>query len=153
MKIRNYILLLVCCLPFVLSSKHDINKICNGFELITPEGGQPSMDVPPTTTYTIGENLTVQWKLGNSLVTKFVAIELFSFTGLIEYMWIGKIPAEEGSKNITLNVRPTVAIPGIYFLRVWGESSNGPACITYSKTFRLVPYHVHDQIFMNLPLQ
>ncbi|KAI9290167.1 hypothetical protein BC943DRAFT_313406 [Umbelopsis sp. AD052] len=145
------ILLLVCYLPFVLSSQYDINKICNGFELITPEGGHPSENRPPITTYTIGENLTVRWKLGDSLVTKFVAIELFSFNGLIENMWIGKIPAEEKSMNITLNVRPTVAIPGVYFLRVWGESAKGPACITYSKTFRLVSYHIHDQNVINLP--
>ncbi|CAO3690434.1 unnamed protein product [Umbelopsis ramanniana] len=148
MKIRNFVLLLVCCLPFVLSIEHDINKICNGFRLVTPEGGHPSQYLPPTTTYTVGENITVRWDLGHSSVTQFVAIELFSFKGLIQYMWIGKMPAIEKSKNITLNVNANVMIPGTYFFRVWGESSNGPACITYSESFRLVapPYFMTQSV-------
>jgi hypothetical protein len=121
-----------------------------GFKLITPEGGHPSKHLPPTTTYTIGDNLTVRWKLGHSLVTQFVAIELFSFNGLIEDLWIGKVPAAEKSKSITLKVHPTVAIPATYFLRVWGESSEGPACITYSKSFRLVAPSFHDSICLNV---
>lgn len=115
------------------------NRIANlGFRLVTPQGGHPSQSLPPTTTYTVGENITVRWDLGHSLVTKFVAIELFSSKGLIQNMWIGKIPAVEKSKEITLNVNDYVEIPGTYFFRVWGESSNGPSCITYSESFRLV---------------
>jgi len=115
------------------------NRIATlGFKLVTPEGGHPSRYFPPTTTYTVGENITVRWDLGHSLVTRFVAIELFSFKGLIQNMWIGKMPAVKRSKKITLNVNANVMIPGTYFFRVWGESSKGPACITYSKSFRLI---------------
>jgi hypothetical protein len=106
--------------------------------LITPNGGKPHPRDRPIETYTVGSYVTLQWELGNSEVTRFLAVELFNFKGLLEDLWIGNISAIETSMRVNMKAHPNVKIPGTYFLRIWGESPNGPMCTTYSKLFRLV---------------